>query len=766
MNPSASSFQLNTFNPPVPNWQAPGYGGGPPPHPQLTYRQPEEDDVDKTDSLSYHNESRDSSNTVGEFQRQQQHLSSVASHYSAHHNYPIKAYEGDKVPPSTFAMPFNQSHLFVQQQHQNPLYSRTGGSFGQSAPFNDNNINKSRFGSALNAPAVSNDSSVFKHDSKVYAVEGANFDEIPSSVCGDRGLGYGSINTNYDLGPYHPYLLAGTQTHQQHGRPQFPPPGGSFYGQGHYSDFTASFENDEFSNSMGQVGYKVSLDAASSSITSIRSDATHNSVPETRGANVKCPWGRYGSMQVVQEDMGLVSEGSTEASSSVFSSTDVPGGFWHTGSKSIQPTHASATCIIRGRDATDLITADFSGRHDPSVPVHPHLNSRSLSESTSASVGGGKVQPFQQKFPNSGTPGQFLLSSPSFPSLGVQNCESQSSLQTAVMEDRAETTSNVVAKEQLISSGQTSQFSEAPLPPLMPLENLSSHSGSYLKVKHQTDSTVAKNQNKKDFTATSEISVANVKKSNRPNKVPKGQKPGTNKLNRKSSSDASSSPSSMVTPFRGSTSSLAIAASMLPSFSSFGLTDPDDDSSSLRLIDDSSLSNIPMSNDSAKQKYSLRSDVDRPILPSACSGKKFYPHSPILSDAQTGAPTSTYAAFYEDGSQSFDFSELEYEGNAFDDSSLGLPPSSFSVPSNAVKKRDWLLRMNRKLKETDVGTLDPSRIPIHAVMNAWAKTKSNEGAQMVEMWLRRVEKEVELGNTLVEIGTKMYTMAVDAWAKR
>jgi hypothetical protein len=123
-----------------------------------------------------------------------------------------------------------------------------------------------------------------------------------------------------------------------------------------------------------------------------------------------------------------------------------------------------------------------------------------------------------------------------------------------------------------------------------------------------------------------------------------------------------------------------------------------------------------MSNDSAKQKYSLRTDVDRPILPSACSGKKYYPHSPILSDAQTGAPTSTYAAFYEDGSQSFDYSELEYEANAFDDSSLGLLPSSFSAPSNAVKKRDWLLRMNRKLKETDVGTLDPSRIPIHAVM--------------------------------------------------
>ena len=205
---------------------------------------------------------------------------------------------------------------------------------------------------------------------------------------------------------------------------------------------------------------------------------------------------------------------------------------------------------------------------------------------------------------------------------------------------------------------------------------------------------------------------------------------------------------------------------MLPNFSSFGLTDPDDDSSSLRPIDDTSLSNIPMPNDSAKQKHILRAEVDRPILPSASSGKKFYPHSPNLSDGQTGAIASTYAAFYEDGSQSFDYSELEYDANAFDDSSLGLPPSSFLVPSNAVKKRDWLLRMNRKLKETDVGTLDPSRIPIHAVMNAWAKTKSNEGAQMVEMWLRRVEKEVELGNTLVEIGTKMYTMAVDAWAKR
>ena len=87
--------------------------------------------------------------------------------------------------------------------------------------------------------------------------------------------------------------------------------------------------------------------------------------------------------------------------------------------------------------------------------------------------------------------------------------------------------------------------------------------------------------------------------------------------------------------------------------------------------------------------------------------------------------------------------------------------------SPKTKKREWLLRMNRRLAETPVGSLDPTVVPLSAVMNAWAKTKSSEGASMVELWLNRSQDEERAGNTLpgVRPTTKMYTMSCDAWAK-
>ncbi len=75
------------------------------------------------------------------------------------------------------------------------------------------------------------------------------------------------------------------------------------------------------------------------------------------------------------------------------------------------------------------------------------------------------------------------------------------------------------------------------------------------------------------------------------------------------------------------------------------------------------------------------------------------------------------------------------------------------------KKRDWLLRMNRKLQEIPLGELDPSQVPLAAIMNAWAKTKSSQGAAMVEFWLKRAQQEYDAGNRRVVPTTKMYTMA-------
>jgi hypothetical protein len=85
--------------------------------------------------------------------------------------------------------------------------------------------------------------------------------------------------------------------------------------------------------------------------------------------------------------------------------------------------------------------------------------------------------------------------------------------------------------------------------------------------------------------------------------------------------------------------------------------------------------------------------------------------------------------------------------------------------STQSKRRDWLLRMNRRLTDVPVGDLDPTVTPINAIMNAWAKTKSSQGASMVETWLNRAQEEYDAGNARVVVTNKMYTMAVDAWAK-
>jgi hypothetical protein len=64
-----------------------------------------------------------------------------------------------------------------------------------------------------------------------------------------------------------------------------------------------------------------------------------------------------------------------------------------------------------------------------------------------------------------------------------------------------------------------------------------------------------------------------------------------------------------------------------------------------------------------------------------------------------------------------------------------------SASASRSKKREWLLRMNRKLQDIPVRELDPTVMPLSAIMNAWAKTKSAQGASMVEIWLKRAQEE-------------------------
>ena len=82
-----------------------------------------------------------------------------------------------------------------------------------------------------------------------------------------------------------------------------------------------------------------------------------------------------------------------------------------------------------------------------------------------------------------------------------------------------------------------------------------------------------------------------------------------------------------------------------------------------------------------------------------------------------------------------------------------------------AKRREWLMSMNAMLENTPIGQVDPNQLPLSTIMNGWAKQKSSEGARMVELWLDRVHSEYNAENPQVHPTARMYTMAVDAWAK-
>jgi hypothetical protein len=89
--------------------------------------------------------------------------------------------------------------------------------------------------------------------------------------------------------------------------------------------------------------------------------------------------------------------------------------------------------------------------------------------------------------------------------------------------------------------------------------------------------------------------------------------------------------------------------------------------------------------------------------------------------------------------ESLPFDDDDNEGavenlEADDDWSVGI----CRPPTNATKKRVWLVRMNRKLTKIPVGDLNLATVSLAAIMNAWVKTKSAQGAAMVNLWLNVV----------------------------
>jgi hypothetical protein len=177
----------------------------------------------------------------------------------------------------------------------------------------------------------------------------------------------------------------------------------------------------------------------------------------------------------------------------------------------------------------------------------------------------------------------------------------------------------------------------------------------------------------------------------------------------------------------------------------------------LSTVSDETAWGTNMTADLDKHSYHSRHTIDRSsqhLSPTRSSHQPpILPTQPVLIDD---------ASFDDDEVDDLhDFAEEGDDDDAWEAKSFSAPSSS----SPRTKKKEWLLRMNRKLQEIPIGQLDPSTVPLSAIMNAWAKTKSAQGASMVELWLKRAQQEYDSGNRQVIPTTKMYTMAVDAWAR-
>jgi hypothetical protein len=91
------------------------------------------------------------------------------------------------------------------------------------------------------------------------------------------------------------------------------------------------------------------------------------------------------------------------------------------------------------------------------------------------------------------------------------------------------------------------------------------------------------------------------------------------------------------------------------------------------------------------------------------------------------------------------------------------PPSSFS------RNEDWLESVTGELLDLDVYPLgkltDDDVESIAGLMAAWARRKSVTAALTVERLLKRVVDDLKEGNQRVHVTTRMYSCAIDAWAK-
>jgi len=131
---------------------------------------------------------------------------------------------------------------------------------------------------------------------------------------------------------------------------------------------------------------------------------------------------------------------------------------------------------------------------------------------------------------------------------------------------------------------------------------------------------------------------------------------------------------------------------------------------------------------------------------------------------------SSHPARINVSSLSFVLSSGHQSSHNHQDTSSSTSSSSSSTRSkNLNNNSSWLNQTTRDI-------LDTSRIPIGQLTNddvesvsglmaQWARRKSVHSAIQVETLLKRVVDDHNAGNSSVKVTTRMYTMAIDAWAK-
>lgn len=137
-----------------------------------------------------------------------------------------------------------------------------------------------------------------------------------------------------------------------------------------------------------------------------------------------------------------------------------------------------------------------------------------------------------------------------------------------------------------------------------------------------------------------------------------------------------------------------------------------------------------------------------------------------------------YSRYYDNGSTHFKLNSRikVLRSHNSNGSSINVSASAQTISNNSINNNNSKVNYPSWLEQATEEILDKSRIPlgqltsddvesISGLMANWAKRKSTQSAIQVETLLKRVVDDHNYGNSSVKVTTRMYTMAIDAWAK-